>query len=113
MNTTVVTVDRVLLLHPNHLDTDAPDGWCARGYCGHGPLEYGGQSGCDMVQLPALVDVRIGVGYIPPIDYRAALPVVDANDVQLVTVCGANCAALLDDAYGWRVVPFDLKVVAE
>lgn len=103
MNTTVVTVDRVLLIHPYRLDLDAPDGVCVGMGCA--------ARGLEVLPVLASVDYRHGHGYIPPLD-PTGLAVVDSAQLLTLDLC-PTCNADLDKACGWQCVPFDLKVVAE
>lgn len=101
---TTVTVDSVLLLHPiHHLDDTGPAGACDG--CGH--ITPG------MVQTIAVVSHRHVRGYIPPLDGRTGLPIVDPDEATVVTLCdlsGNGCMHAYEGDHRWQCVPFTVEV---
>lgn len=109
----VVTVDRILLLHPelHDLDMTYPAGLCNS--CGapyqprHGLV---GEDGWD--QYPAWVSFRHFRGHMPPVD-STGLVVVPVDEVVLVTLCPLRCAPQAQSDVEWSCVPFELKVAGD
>lgn len=103
----VVTVDRILLLHPelHDLDMTFPTGLCNS--CG---AER--PAGEDWDQFPAWISFQHYRGHMPPVD-STGLVVVPVDEVVLVTLCPLRCAPQAQSDVEWYCVPFDLKVVSD
>lgn len=101
MNTTVVTVDRVLLVHPSRLQLDAQDGTCVR---------WGCHETCPTETSLALVDYQFGVGYLPQLSPSGLVVVDPDRDMPLALDLCPQCADELDVALGWHCVPFQVEV---
>jgi hypothetical protein len=104
VKTTVAKVDRVLFVHPVWLDLDAADGSC----CGFGC----GRADSPLAGVPALVDYRFGVAYVPPLSPSGVAVVDPGRDFLLFVELCLPCASHLDEACGWTCVPFDVEVEA-
>ncbi len=109
----VVTVDRVLLIHPAALPADAattPEGacvGCAAPYEGQGDITPIGVDGLPEWPLwPVWISNRHHVNAIPPID-GTGLVVVPPGDLVLVPLC-PRCSHQVPE---WRCVPTEVKVI--
>ena len=100
----LVTVTRILLLHPEIWDLDMafPPGQCHS--CG--AVQPDGE---DWDLFPAWVSYRHTFGRTPPTD-PTALVIVPVDEVALVTLCPTVCAARAVADAEWQCVPFGIKV---